>query len=72
MSDIVIKVQDLGKRYQIRHGGEKAPQTFREALSKTAQSLWHPFKAAREASEDFWALRDVSFEVKRGDVPTPQ
>jgi len=67
MENNVIKVQDLGKRYQIRHDGRKSYQTLREALPKALNSLLHPFKTAREGAEDFWALKEVSFEIKRGE-----
>ncbi|HOI95223.1 MAG TPA: ABC transporter ATP-binding protein [Syntrophobacter fumaroxidans] len=84
MSDVVISVEGLGKKYRIRHAQVGRYRTFREAL---AQGAGRPFRALRRAlgaglsggetpagggerssSEDFWALEDVCFEVRRGDV----
>ena len=67
MTDIAIKVQHLGKKYQIRHEGYQRYQTVREALARQWGSLWHPPQKGGAHVEDFWALKDVSFEVKRGE-----
>lgn len=62
MSDIAISVRDLSKMYKI--GAVAAPyKTFRESIVET---IFNKKKTSKTA--DFWALQDVSFEVKRGDV----
>jgi lipopolysaccharide transport system ATP-binding protein len=76
MSDIAIRVENLGKRYRI---GERPTgyKTFRESLSaavsRSARSLRKIFGRNGHESNGtrpgaFWALRDVSFEVKQGEV----
>ena len=66
----VIRVSGLGKEYIIG-GRQKGYETFREMLTS---SLTTPFmrwrKLVGEVAEDerFWALKDVNFEVQRGDV----
>lgn len=65
-SDVAIRVEGLSKRYRI--GRRQAGGTFREALSR---AITAPFRtsASREAADaDYWALEDVSFEVRRGEV----
>jgi len=67
MSRTVIKVEGLGKEYVI--GGRERSENFREMLTS---SLSAPFKRLRRLGGDaapeerYWALKDVSFEVKRG------
>ena len=74
MSDTIIKVENLSKRYRIGLQEKKA-DTF-------AQQLWNNFKApvenfkrikslgkfGEENESVHWALKDVSFEVKQGEV----
>ncbi len=69
MGDVAIRVEKLGKQYRI---GARQPgyRTFREAL---IDGLTAPVKRLRGLSpngEDrmIWALRDVSFDVKQGEV----
>ncbi len=62
MSDIAIKVELLSKKYTI---GAKASGSLRE----TIVHKWHSLSAkTKNNNEEFWALKDVSFEVKQGEV----
>ncbi len=67
MSDTVIRVENLGKKYTIGHQG-KGYGSFREMLSSRVRRLWAPADPTHsDFREEFWALQDVNFEVKRGD-----
>jgi lipopolysaccharide transport system ATP-binding protein len=75
MSDIAIQAEGLGKRYRLGHGRERY-KTLRDTLMNTfispfrrASPVLHG-KAARDAALDsaIWALKNVSFEVKHGEV----
>ena len=72
MSSAIIKVENLGKKYQIRHQAERQRYTaLRDVIASKAKGLFRPrptSSATRPTSEDFWALKDVSFEVKQGEV----
>jgi lipopolysaccharide transport system ATP-binding protein len=61
-SDLAISIRRVGKEYTIRHD-YSAPTTLAEAIVRRVR---HPL--ARTAREQFWALRDVSFDVRRGEV----
>lgn len=66
MSRPIITTERLGKRYRLRH--QAAPYaTLRESLAATARRFVTRAAPAATA-EDFWALDDVSFEVRQGDV----
>jgi len=71
MSDYVIKVENLGKTYQIRHKQERYT-ALRDVLADGAKNagrtlLRRNHHSAPETREEFWALNDVSFEVKQGE-----
>jgi lipopolysaccharide transport system ATP-binding protein len=77
MSDIVIKAENLGKRYTIGHQRGRGEQTtFREVLVQNARNLWNKSRdlfagkpvIAGDTLEEVWALKDVSFEIKRGEA----
>lgn len=75
MTDIAIRIDNLSKQYRIG-GQKKGYKTLRDTLTET---LISPFRragrllrgqdyGASEIKETIWALKDVSFEVKRGEV----
>lgn len=69
MSEAVIQVSNLGKRYQIgdRQNGYS---TLRDALSSVAMNplRWLNNRTRNDRQQEFWALRKVSFEVQPGEV----
>lgn len=62
MSDVVIKVENLSKKYTI---GAKASGSLRETM---VNKWWDLTGKIKTEINEFWALKDVSFEVKQGEV----
>ncbi len=54
---IAIRAEDLGKKYQI---GKKLDNSLRSSMTRMF--------AKSGKRDDFWALKDVNFEIKQGDV----
>lgn len=70
----VITVENLGKKYFLHHQSDQQPYVaLRDVLSEGVKKLGrkllgHGDTTAHNAgTEEFWALKDVSFEVKQGD-----
>jgi lipopolysaccharide transport system ATP-binding protein len=73
----IIKAEGLSKRYIIGHQQDRY-LTLRDAMAQKAKDwgkrIRHPMKASTgqplsglSNTEEFWALKDISFEVQQGD-----
>src|SRR5687768_14463351 len=75
MGEIAIKAEGIGKKYVIGHLGTKGYKTFREQIFQHRQNFYSRTKhlisgkQVMEGShvEDFWALKDLNFEIEKGD-----
>ena len=60
----IIEIQNLGKRYRI--GGQREPYlSLRDEIAKKLSPAW---RKAHAQQEEFWALKDVSFEAQEGEA----
>lgn len=74
MGEVVIRLEGLGKKFSINNRQESY-KTLRDTLASAATKPFRRVKSGarmdgnhREANQTIWALRDVSFEVKQGEV----
>jgi lipopolysaccharide transport system ATP-binding protein len=69
MPDTAIRLDRIGKKYRIRHQPRERYVALRDIIADRVSGLFRPRPAHNVPPiEDFWALRDVSFEVGRGEV----
>lgn len=64
MSNTVVEITNLSKKYKI---GEK--QNYYALRDSIADAIKHPLSfLTRSSDENFWALKDISFNVEQGDI----
>jgi lipopolysaccharide transport system ATP-binding protein len=68
MSDVIIKVEGLGKKYTISHEKREGYTALRDVISNSVKGIVKRKQSDFVSKEDFWALKDVDFEVKRGET----
>lgn len=77
MRDVVIRTENLGKLYRL--GKIERYRTLRDTISDAWAGSWHRLHSIFQptygrlqnsinSNNHIWALKEVSFEVKRGDV----
>jgi lipopolysaccharide transport system ATP-binding protein len=67
------RVEQLGKRYRVGRAtwrGVSGYRTLQEELIRFATAPWRRLRNGSEAGpdEDFWALRDIEFEIRSGEA----
>lgn len=67
MTDSIIKVQNLGKKYIISHEQRGGYTALRDVISNKAKGLLKKTNGL-PPKEEFWALKDISFEIKKGEA----
>src|SRR6516165_3043221 len=77
-SDSIIKVENLSKRYLVGHQADTSSRYValrdviargaRDFVRKTADMVHGRQVVQGDEVEEFWALKNVSFEVKQGEV----
>jgi lipopolysaccharide transport system ATP-binding protein len=66
MSKAVITVEHLSKSYILKHQNTERYTALRDVITNKAKNIFNS-KRSNPTSEEFWALNDVSFEVKQGE-----
>ncbi len=70
MSNVRISAKNIGKKYIIRHNQETY-LTLRDQITETSKALAKkiikPKSSPQKTEEVFWALKDISFDIKQGE-----
>jgi len=74
MTEPMIRIENVSKKYRIRHEGRSKYVSLRDVIAGKVSNLWRKIRhfGADEVpvdsnEEDFWALKDVSFDVQLGE-----
>lgn len=68
MDQPIIEVHDISKKYILSH--QRLPyETLRDTVTEFAKKPFHMLRGqGRTTKEDFWALKDINFNVQQGEV----
>ena len=67
MTDIAVRVENLSKQYKIGMGKVRH-DTLRDQVMENLKSFWLRHDGRAPDASMFWALKDISFEIKRGET----
>jgi lipopolysaccharide transport system ATP-binding protein len=68
MSDSIIEVKGLCKKYILSHEGQEKYTALRDVITNKVKGLVNKQQNLKAPSqEEFWALKDVEFNIKQGD-----
>ena len=76
MSDWIIKAEGIGKKYRIRREGKQRYTALRDVITDRVRNVINrsPTQNPRQndsipsPTEDFWALKEITFDIARGEV----
>lgn len=61
-----VNVELLSKKYNVYSAAEKKDDTLRDLFMNTVKNYGH--RGLKKSSKEFWAMKDVSFSVEKGEV----
>ena len=67
MSNFAVRVEDLSKQFKIG-AAKNQNDTLRDELAGWFKSSCRRIRKSLRSDDAFWALKDVSLEIKKGDV----
>ena len=73
MSESIIQVENLGKKYVIGQERQAGAMNLRETITQSAKSLGKIIRPRHKSDnadlvKEFWALKDISLSINRGEI----
>ena len=70
MAGSIIEVKNISKRFILNHEGGERYTALRDVVAQKLKKTFSfpaSLRGTKETKEEFWALKDVSFNVEQGD-----